>query len=700
MSVSKLLTSSGANDFNVTVASTYTSVTFTKEYSAGAYTIASSLTDTTYDIYAINANGTVVGYTNSPSLTTTGGFNKLVILGQTTNNLLSFTYKTTYTSTNATDEVGAGPVVTSVSPTDVPNVGSTTVVTGRNFATGVQFYFSNGSYTSTVAASITRTSATSATITRPSTLPIGTYTITAINPGITSPTGSNSHILENCITAGNAPVWSTSATLPVYTKGVSYSQTLVATDSSDSGSTITYTQITNGLPSGLTFTATTGVVSGIATVITSGTLTVRATDSGGNYVDRTFTIANVGANAPVWTTTSLPNINNNVAYSTTLVVTDDSGTAPTVTLQSGTLPTGITLSGLVLSGTCTADATYSFTLRATDANGSFTDQAFSVVCFTPGVWSTVAATTTVDGVTDIYGGYYNGFMYLGGGQPSTSSGNSDNWAKVNVNTGVTTQLARGGTNAIRDEMSSIWLNGKHYVVGGYYKNSSPVYDTLAIYNDATNTWSFTGSATGTGFGTSRAGTDGTNVYFMAQSQSPMWRYNVSSNTFTALANSPSSSWSQGARLPYYNGKFYALTDNGSTGQWLIHIYNVSSNTWTTGTTLIPRLYGDTYQSFTGGDNYAWGADMDSTGTYMYIYGYDQLRSIGGTYPRSVGGTADRIIRYNVAANNYTLTSYVDAGQGGGATGTDGNGVYYVLGGAIYDTGGTRSFTTRLRKVLL
>jgi hypothetical protein len=701
MSVSKLLAASGANDFNVTVSGTHTAVTFTKEYSAGAYTIASSLSDTTYDIYAINANGTVVGYTNSPSLTATGGFSKLVILGQTTNNLLSFTYKTTYTSENATAEVGAGPVVASVSPSDVPNSGSTTVVTGRNFATDVQFYFSSGSYTSTISPSVTRTSATSATVTRPSTLPIGTYTITAVNPGITSPTGSNSHILENCITAGNAPVWSTSATLPAYTKNTAYSQTVTATDSSDTGSTITYSTISNSLPSGLSITGSGNVISGTPTVLTSGSVTLRATDSGGNYVERTFTIANVGASAPVWTTTTLQNASNGVAYSQTLTVTDDSGATPTVTLQSGTLPTGITLAGLVLSGTCTADATYSFTLRATDANGSTTDQAFSIICFTPGVWSTPYSTTTIAEKTDIYGGYYNGFMYFGGGQGAAGgSTNTDNWAKVSVSTGVTTQLAGGGTNATRDEMSSIWLNGKHYVVGGYYKNSSPVFNDIAIYDDSTNTWSVTGTATPASFGTSRAGTDGTNIYFMAQSQSPMFRYNVSSNTFTTLATSPSSSWSQGPRLGYYSNKFYAITDDGSTGRWVTHIYNVSTNTWTTGSTVIPRTYGDTYQAFTGGSNYAYGVDVDSTGTYMYIYGYDQLNVITGTYPRSTGGTSDKIIRYNIATNNYTLTSYADAGQGGGATGTDGNGAYYVLGGASYDTGGSRVFTTRLRKVLL
>ena len=45
------LPATGANDFNVTVNGLVTTATFTKEYFAGAYTIASALSDTTYDIY-------------------------------------------------------------------------------------------------------------------------------------------------------------------------------------------------------------------------------------------------------------------------------------------------------------------------------------------------------------------------------------------------------------------------------------------------------------------------------------------------------------------------------------------------------------------------------------------------------------------------------------------------------------------------
>ena len=71
------LPATGANDFNVTLNGLVTTATFTKEYFAGAYTIASSLLDSTYDIYVYDTAGNQIGYTKSPSLNATGNFNKI-----------------------------------------------------------------------------------------------------------------------------------------------------------------------------------------------------------------------------------------------------------------------------------------------------------------------------------------------------------------------------------------------------------------------------------------------------------------------------------------------------------------------------------------------------------------------------------------------------------------------------------------------
>ena len=102
---------------------------------------------------------------------------------------------------------------------------------------------------------------------------------------------------------------------------------------------------------------------------------------------------------PTWTTTagSLGTAYETGAISATLTATGD---APiTYTLVSGTLPTGSSLnSNGTLSGTAVATAsatTYSFTIKATDAQNQDTNRAFSIT-INPDVvtWSTPADSTT------------------------------------------------------------------------------------------------------------------------------------------------------------------------------------------------------------------------------------------------------------------------------------------------------------------
>jgi hypothetical protein len=379
MAVSKLSASSGANDFNVNVGGTYTAITFTKEYSSGAYSIVSLNNDTTYDVYIFNSAGTNVGYTKSGSLNASSGFNKMVIIGGITSDVLSFSYKTTYLSLDASAEVGAGPVVTSVSPSAVPNINDTFVITGRNFASDVTVHFTGTAYASTAAKNIVRSSATSLIVTRPDNLPTSgsPYTITVQNPGVTNPTGTNSHILPTSITSGTNPVWVTGSTLSRYTKNVAYSTTLVASDTE--ASTISYAVTTGSLPAGLSL-STSGVISGTATTSsTQASFTVRATDAGGNFLDRAFTLNNA---VPVWVTSgAIDGMTNGVSYSYQLSATDDGSI--TYTLASGTLPTGITLSsGGLLSGTPSGitSSPISFTFNATDdAGNTVTSSTITVV---------------------------------------------------------------------------------------------------------------------------------------------------------------------------------------------------------------------------------------------------------------------------------------------------------------------------------
>jgi hypothetical protein len=369
MAVSRILSASGANDFNLNITGPTTTASFDKEYASGSYSIVSSGNDATIDIYAYSANGTLVGYSATKAFTASGGFNKMVILGGTAGDVLGFTYKKTITTTTATAEVTAGPVITSISPSAITAVNDTITITGANFASNVAVTFTGTGYLATNAKSIVRSSSTSLIVTRPDNFPVSgnPYTVTVSNPGVANPVGSNVHISANSVSAGNTPTWTTGQTLPTFTRNIAYSTTLVAADAD--GNAITYS-IVSGLPTGLSLNSS-GVLSG--TITDGGAKTgivVRATDTGGNFLDRTFNIPNTG---PVWVTTSQsPFGATGAAYSLTLVATDDSGVTPTFAVASGTLPTGLSLntSTGVISGTPTVTATSAVVFSAADANGT------------------------------------------------------------------------------------------------------------------------------------------------------------------------------------------------------------------------------------------------------------------------------------------------------------------------------------------
>jgi len=90
------------------------------------------------------------------------------------------------------------------------------------------------------------------------------------------------------------------------------------------------------------------------------------------------------SDAPAWVTAagSLGSFSSGASFGTiTLTATNSTG----MTLQSGSLPGGMTLNSgsgsSTLTGTesgATSDTTYSFTIRATDAEGQTADRAFTV----------------------------------------------------------------------------------------------------------------------------------------------------------------------------------------------------------------------------------------------------------------------------------------------------------------------------------
>ena len=117
-----------------------------------------------------------------------------------------------------------------------------------------------------------------------------------------------------------------------------------------------------------------------ATLATDGTYFIRVENNDGNAVRSSTALLTV-SDAPAWTTAagSLGTFASGSAISVTVAATS----ATSFAVQSGSLPGGLSLntSSGVISGTesgATAETTYNFTIRATDAEGQTADRAFSI----------------------------------------------------------------------------------------------------------------------------------------------------------------------------------------------------------------------------------------------------------------------------------------------------------------------------------
>jgi hypothetical protein len=166
-----------------------------------------------------------------------------------------------------------------------------------------------------------------------------------------------------------APTWVTSV-LPSMFVGVPYDETVVANGNPPP----TYSLFSGSLPAGLSL-ASNGNLTGTPTSAVAYSFTLRASNSQGNS-DRLFTgnVSNALA-APTIQTTVLNPMYSGVAFSQQIQHTGNPD--PTLAVSAGTLPAGLSLStsGL-LSGTPTTLGAYSFTVTATNSQGS-ANQAYS-----------------------------------------------------------------------------------------------------------------------------------------------------------------------------------------------------------------------------------------------------------------------------------------------------------------------------------
>ena len=132
--------------------------------------------------------------------------------------------------------------------------------------------------------------------------------------------------------------------------------------------------IANGSSATVSIVVTLTVAGGL-----SNTASVAANEVDPNTANNMATATTTVNAAPVVSTTSLPAGTVGTAYASFLAFTG--GSAPlTWSVVAGALPAGFTLSSDgIISGAPTTASISNFTVRATDANGAFDDQALTIV---------------------------------------------------------------------------------------------------------------------------------------------------------------------------------------------------------------------------------------------------------------------------------------------------------------------------------
>lgn len=226
------------------------------------------------------------------------------------------------------------PVISSVTPLDT-NGDSGTVVTinGSNFTdtTQVKFITQGGAGTEYTAGTVSFVSSIQITATFPTDFTIADE---PLDVKVIDTVGDNT--LEDAITLGGVPAWSTSAgSLGSGAEGDSFSASVVAVD--PEGGDVDYSVSSGALPTGLSFTDETGAISGSFTNAqhqsSTSSFSVVPSDSVGNTgTSRTFSITQNGDGD-----TSFPYVTTRLAANGTDGRDNDVATADDVAGLSGSV---------------------------------------------------------------------------------------------------------------------------------------------------------------------------------------------------------------------------------------------------------------------------------------------------------------------------------------------------------------------------
>jgi hypothetical protein len=188
------------------------------------------------------------------------------------------------------DSLGSAliPIITEIIPENIIySASAVMIINGQNFQSGATVKFIANDNTETSSPLVVFNNSSFLTVNVPVlSASAGPYDVKVINPD------NSYYILNNSLNTGNTPVWSTSAGVVKTTydsqRSTSASVSVLATD--PDGQNITYTITDGSVPTGMSFSSLTGILTGTPNAVANDTtysFTIRASD-GINYSDRSF----------------------------------------------------------------------------------------------------------------------------------------------------------------------------------------------------------------------------------------------------------------------------------------------------------------------------------------------------------------------------------------------------------------------------
>ncbi len=362
--------------FSVTVAAAMTA-TAPANLSTHANLTASTATPTT-----ANATGTVAWTVASGTLPAGMSFNASTG-ALTATNVAAGSYAYTLT---AADQAGGTATTGSFT---ITVAGALSATAQANLSTHANLTSSTANPTTANATGAVAWTLSTGTLPTGMTLNASTGALTAANVAAgtyaytlkaTDATGASATTGSLTVTVAGAMAASTPANLSTHANLTA--STATPTTSNATGA-VTWSITTGSLPSGMSFAASTGVLTATNVAAGSYAYTLTATDAaGGSATTGSFTVA-VAAAMSVSTPSGLSTHANLTASTVAPVVMGGSGTV-TWSIASGALPTGMTLNASTgaITAANVAQGTYSYTLAAADAaGGTATTGSIAVTVF-------------------------------------------------------------------------------------------------------------------------------------------------------------------------------------------------------------------------------------------------------------------------------------------------------------------------------